>query len=81
MTEWILVMSLFMQGAKYEVKDVAPVVITGFTSESTCMAAMNDLARELITQANKSREKAGLGTGRESPNAPNLNGNCLQIRK
>lgn len=51
MNEWILIMTLFLKGNPGEIKDTSPIIVSGFTSEVRCVAAMEKIGKKLATLA------------------------------
>lgn len=81
MYEWILVMTLHLRGAPGDVRDASPVVVSGFTSEERCNAAMKAIGEKLIVLGNRPRKEQGERTDNFGLNSPIINSECLVIRK
>lgn len=72
---------MFLNGDPGEVKDISPIVMTGFTSQKRCLDAASVMATKLIPMGNNSRRAAGLATDADGKGSPNIDMECTMITK
>lgn len=61
--EWVLILTMNLSPdvkGSGQVRDVAPVVLGGFTSEERCKRAGTEIAMKLISLGGRHREHAGI---------------------
>lgn len=80
MAEWILVLVLNLTGPKGEVRDLAPTVVTGFSSKAACEAASWQLAQVMIRLAGQAREQQGIQPNL-SQSVPAIHSECTFVKK
>lgn len=78
--EWLLVLTLHLTGPKGGIRDIAPTVVPGFTSESSCKLAADKIAETLIRLAGLSKERQGLARN-STDTIPAVNFECVAVRK
>jgi hypothetical protein len=80
MTEWILILTFNLISPQGAVRDISPVVISGFSSKKSCSTASYKISYELIGLTGKMRNAQGL-TKRGHKSEPRINSKCLKIEK
>lgn len=80
MIEWMLVLTIALKTTPGEVRDIAPQVVSGFSTKQTCKDAAYKLAERLIVLAGKTREQQGIA-GNTSKSVPMIHSECIQVRK
>lgn len=78
--EWLLVLTLHLTGPKGNIRDIAPTVVPGFTSESACKAAADKVAEALIRVSGAAKERQGLAKN-SMETIPAVNFECIAVRK
>lgn len=81
--EWVLIVTMNLspdvRGSGL-VRDVAPVVLGGFTSEARCKSAGTDIALKLISLGGDHRKQAGIQVNKPI-SVPSINFECISIQK
>ena len=81
--EWVLILTMNLSPdvrGSGQVRDVAPVVLGGFTSEALCKNAGTDIALKLISLGGRHREQAGIQSNKPI-SSPSINTECISIQK
>ncbi|MDM0118861.1 hypothetical protein [Variovorax arabinosiphilus] len=78
--EWLLVLTLHLTGPKGNIRDIAPTVISGFTSEAMCKGAAEKVAESLIRVTGAAKERQGLAKN-SMETIPAVNFECIAVRK
>lgn len=80
MIEWVLVLMFTLNTNPGEVRDIAPQLLQGFSSEEKCKDAGNAIAHQMLVLAGRIRAKQGIDGG--SPrSAPVVYFECLRAEK
>lgn len=80
MIEWVLIITMNIQGKQQEVRDIDATVITGFEGKASCDTAGNKLAQNLISMVGSHREAQGI-QGNLNIQAPAIWHRCIAIEK
>lgn len=81
MMEWVLVFVLYLsEPEKGEIRDIAPQVVTGFSSKEACEIASSRIAFSLIVSSGKSRKAQGIKESSEK-SSPAYYSECVEIKK
>ena len=78
--EWLLVLTLHLSGPKGSIRDLAPAVVPGFTSETTCRTAANAVAGSMIRTTGLARDRQGI-IKNSMDSTPSVNFECIAVRK
>ncbi|MBE7157917.1 MAG: hypothetical protein INR62_05710 [Rhodospirillales bacterium] len=78
--EWLLVLTLHLSGPRGAIRDAAPSVVPGFTTEANCKAAAGAIADSLIRMLGKARERQGIQAN-TAESIPSINYECVMVRK
>lgn len=81
--EWVLILTMNLSPdvkGSGQVRDVAPVVLGGFTSEARCKNAGTNIALKLISLGGRHREQAGIQVNKPI-SSPSINTECISIQK
>lgn len=78
--EWLLVLTLHLAGPRGAIRDIAPAVVPGFTSDAACRAAAQKIAESFIRSIGASRERQGI-VKNSADSIPAVNFECITVRK
>jgi hypothetical protein len=80
MYEWMLILTMHIQGPVGEIRDVATEVVPGFISEQACETAARQIAVQLIALVGKSRNRQGI-SGSSRKHEPSIYSKCIKVAK
>ncbi len=78
--EWVLLLTMALSSPPGEVRDVAPVVLPGFTTVEACNLAGKQIADRFVALAGKTRQQQGIA-GNSATSIPMINTECVALRK
>lgn len=80
MTEWVLVLTMFLTSDPGEIRDISPQVVGGFSSKQACEAAASTISKTLVILSGYGRSHQGIASN-TFKSAPSVNYECVSIRK
>ncbi len=78
--EWMLIATLVLSTSSNAVRDISPIVVSGFTSRTACDDAGRQIAQRIEQLANMSREAQGL-SAKSHVSKPRVLLDCFELRK
>jgi hypothetical protein len=78
--EWILIATLALSTSSHSVRDVSPFVLPGFTSQSSCERAAQQLSERLEKLVHATRRQQGIPPN-SAISKPQILTDCVMVQK
>ncbi len=80
MYEWILIMTMNLEGPAEDIRDISPVVVPQFTSQENCENAAFAIKDRFRRLSAKSRERQGIPSSSKKFE-PSIFSDCIRVKK
>ena len=78
--EWVLILTLNLLTFPGEMRDISPIVVSGFRSQQNCDKAAAAITNRILVLLGKAREQQGIKPG-ENKGLPAIWYECVNIAK